>query len=239
MKDNKRGFSIIDAMNGLFRFTNTGALNANEIALYVILLSKWNELGRPNEFNLSRGIILSNSGMLKNTFYRTRNKIRQKGLIDFTIRGGRKSTVYSLCPIYKTQPGTFSGTFSGTQPGTIHREEKSREKIKKESKERKKPQTENSKLYAYLRKMLGPNSIGILKNSKISLEFAVWLIRHYQVMAKKQPILYLIALSHKQEIFAKWQVFTSDQFKLKEAEVSDKFGIGRQVGGDIGNRTER
>lgn len=61
------------------------------------------------EFNAPILTLLSESSLTKNELYKSRNKLKQLGLIDFKERGGNKSTiykVYSIVSLYGKQIGT-------------------------------------------------------------------------------------------------------------------------------------
>lgn len=60
--------------------------------------------------------LLSESKLTKNEFYKSRNKLKQFGLIDFKERGGNKATVYkvnSIVSLYEKQNQTQTMTQSG------------------------------------------------------------------------------------------------------------------------------
>ena len=65
--------------------------------------------------------LLSESKLTKNEFYKSRNKLKQFGLIDFKERGGNKATVYkvnSVVSLYEKQNQTQIMTQSDTQIDT-------------------------------------------------------------------------------------------------------------------------
>lgn len=102
--------TVIDALNRMNRLVGAGELRSNEIALYTVLLLKWNELGRSRDFNLSAAILQGNSGLSKSAVYRVRNSLKQKGLIDFRARNGNQSAVYRIL-------GDAAHDGAGTQTG--------------------------------------------------------------------------------------------------------------------------
>ena len=60
--------------------------------------------------------LLSESKLTKNEFYKSRNKLKQLGLIDFKERGGNKATAYkvnSVVSLYGKQNQTQTMTQSG------------------------------------------------------------------------------------------------------------------------------
>ena len=63
-------------------------------------------------------MLLSESKLTKNEFYKSRNKLKQFGLIDFKERGGNKATVYkmnSVVSLYEKQNQTQTMTQRCTQ----------------------------------------------------------------------------------------------------------------------------
>ncbi len=76
------------------------------------------------EFTSPILMLLSESKLTKNEFYKSRNKLKQFGLIDFKERGGNKATVYkvnSVVSLYGKQNQTQTVTQNGTQivPQTV------------------------------------------------------------------------------------------------------------------------
>lgn len=70
------------------------------------------------EFTAPILTLLSESKLTKNEFYKSRNKLKQLGLIDFKERGGNKATVYkinSVVSLYEKQIQTQTVTQSSTQ----------------------------------------------------------------------------------------------------------------------------
>ena len=57
----------------------------------------------------------------KNEFYKSRNKLKQFGLLDFKERGGNRATIYkmnSVVSLYGTQMNTQTMTQTDIQIGT-------------------------------------------------------------------------------------------------------------------------
>ncbi len=73
------------------------------------------------EFTAPILTLLSESKLTKNEFYKSRNKLKQFGLINFKERGGNKATVYkinSIVSLYEKQMGTQTVTQNSTQIGS-------------------------------------------------------------------------------------------------------------------------
>ena len=73
------------------------------------------------KFNLPISIIVSESKLTKNEFYKSRNKLKQFGLLEFKELGGNRATVYkvnSIVSLYGKQIGTQNGNQMMTQTVT-------------------------------------------------------------------------------------------------------------------------
>lgn len=73
------------------------------------------------EFNAQILTLLSGSKLTKNEFYKSRNKLKQFGLLEFKERGGNRATLYkmnSVVSLYGTQMNTQSMTQTDIQIGT-------------------------------------------------------------------------------------------------------------------------
>ena len=103
------------AFNNWIRYNST--INKSDICLWHSLMSMANRFAW-KEFTSPILTLLSESKLTKNEFYKSRNKLKQFGLIDFKERGGNKSTVYkvnSVVSLYEKQNQTQTMTQSGTQ----------------------------------------------------------------------------------------------------------------------------
>ncbi len=107
--------SEILAFNNWTRYNS--AVNKSDICLWHSLMSMANRFAW-KEFTSPILTLLSESKLTKNEFYKSRNKLKQFGLIDFKERGGNKATVYkvnSIVSLYEKQNQTQTMTQSGTQ----------------------------------------------------------------------------------------------------------------------------
>ena len=96
------------------------AINKSDIRLWYTLMYAANRFNW-KEFTISISTLIFKSKLSKSEIYRSRNKLKQFGLIDFKERAGNQSTIYkikSCVDLFGTQIGTPSGTPSGTPPGT-------------------------------------------------------------------------------------------------------------------------
>ena len=96
------------------------AINKSDIRLWYTLMYAANRFNW-KEFTISISTLIFKSKLSKSEIYRSRNKLKQFGLIDFKERAGNQSTIYkikSCVDLFGTQIGTPSGTPSGTLLGT-------------------------------------------------------------------------------------------------------------------------
>ena len=106
------------AFNNWIRYNS--AINKSDICLWHSLMSMANRFAW-KEFTSPILTHLSESKLTKNEFYKSRNKLKQFGLIDFKERGGNKATAYkvnSVVSLYGKQNQTQTMTQTMTQSGT-------------------------------------------------------------------------------------------------------------------------
>lgn len=103
------------AFNNWKRYNST--INKSDICLWHALMAMANRFNW-EEFNAPILTLLSESSLTKNELYKSRNKLKQLGLIDFKERSGNKSTiykVYSIVSLYGKQIDTQNMTQIVTQ----------------------------------------------------------------------------------------------------------------------------
>lgn len=96
------------------------SINKSDVCLWHFLMSMANRF-MWQKFNLPISMIVSESKLTKNEFYKSRNKLKQFGLIEFKELGGSRATVYkvnSIVSLYGKQIGTQIVTQTGTQIDT-------------------------------------------------------------------------------------------------------------------------
>ena len=106
------------AFNNWIRY-NSG-INKSDICLWHALMYMANRFYW-KEFNVPMLTLLSESKLTKNDVYKSRNKLKQFGLLEFKERGGNKSTIYkmnSVVSLYGTQNDTQIITQDMTQSMT-------------------------------------------------------------------------------------------------------------------------
>lgn len=106
------------AFNNWIRY-NSG-INKSDICLWHALMYMANRFYW-KEFNVPMLTLLSESKLTKNDLYKSRNKLKQFGLLDFKERGGNRATIYkmnSVVSLYGTQNDTQIITQDMTQSMT-------------------------------------------------------------------------------------------------------------------------
>lgn len=84
------------------------SINKSDVCLWHFLMSMANRF-MWQKFNLPISMIVSESKLTKNEFYKSRNKLKQFGLIEFKELGGSRATVYkvnSIVSLYGKRIGT-------------------------------------------------------------------------------------------------------------------------------------
>ena len=95
-------------------------VNKSDIRLWYTLMYTANRFNW-KEFSISISSLIFKSKLSKSDIYRSRNKLKQFGLLEFKERGGNKSTIYkmnSVVSLYGTQNDTQNGTQIITQDMT-------------------------------------------------------------------------------------------------------------------------
>jgi hypothetical protein len=135
--------AFFDISNKIYTSFVAGELNKGEFTFALFLLLQWNAKRRPSKFNLATNNLISILKITKRDFYKYRNSLKQKRIIDF-VPGNRRiqnATYYwvSNDTLDDTQSDTQSDTQNGTQSESktpinttknepLEREEKRRDK---------------------------------------------------------------------------------------------------------------
>ena len=74
-------------------------------------------------------------------------------------------------------------------------------------------------IYEYIKKHFGKDSVGILKRNKVPLEFVRWVREVKKINTDKlnKPLIYIIGMAKKEETFAEFQRWQSEQDKIIDA----------------------
>lgn len=75
--------TLIDYFNQFWKLNDDKPFNPNDAYLYFYLLSLWNKTGRPDSFPVKTSSIEIETELNKKTILRSRERLRNKGLIDF------------------------------------------------------------------------------------------------------------------------------------------------------------
>ena len=87
----------IDEINRFYEFVRINGLTTSEIALFLGLLQINNRCMWAEWFTVATSELEVISGIKADNIYKLRNKLKQWGLIDIQIQGGRKSSKYKIC----------------------------------------------------------------------------------------------------------------------------------------------
>ena len=129
------------AFNNWIRY-NSG-INKSDICLWHALMYMANRFYW-KEFNVPMLTLLSESKLTKNDLYKSRNKLKQFGLLDFKERGGNKSTIYKMNSVVSLY-GTQNGTQIITQDMTQSMAQSMAQNVNILKTKNKKPETRNKK----------------------------------------------------------------------------------------------
>ncbi|WP_106832198.1 helix-turn-helix domain-containing protein [Parabacteroides pacaensis] len=115
--------NYIELINQFWRIRRYKPLTAYEADLYYYLMQECNNRKWLNPFNLSTNLICAELGIARKTLSDLRNRLKQKGLIDFVEGQKNKSNaVYKL--IYVTEgniQGNELGNIQGNHLNTKHK----------------------------------------------------------------------------------------------------------------------
>lgn len=87
--------SYIDLINKFWRMNRIDPFTPTEVCLYFYLLSQWNNY-RESRFIIKSSIMFAELKMTKRTIYEVRERLKERGLINFT-EGERRSSA----PVYQ------------------------------------------------------------------------------------------------------------------------------------------
>lgn len=87
--------SYIDLINQFWRMNRIDPFTPTEVCLYFYLLSQWNNY-RESRFTIKSSIMFAELKMSKPTIYEVRERLKERGLINFT-EGERRSSA----PVYQ------------------------------------------------------------------------------------------------------------------------------------------
>ena len=77
------------------------SITPNEIVLWYALVRIFNKLGNPEELSIPISTLIPKCKLSRNSIYKSRNRLKQLGLIDFKDRKGNQSSVYKTIKFKK------------------------------------------------------------------------------------------------------------------------------------------
>lgn len=105
--------TYIDYMNQFWQMNRSVEFSSNEVYLYFYILNECNIRGWQNPFEHPNKTIVLATGMAEKTVIEVRNRLQQKGLINFEAgKRNAKSPVYYLLDVSKTVSKKVSKTVS-------------------------------------------------------------------------------------------------------------------------------
>ncbi|MEG0889534.1 MAG: hypothetical protein RSH25_13800 [Bacteroides sp.] len=105
--------TYIDYMNQFWQMNRSVEFSSNEVFLYFYLLNECNIRGWQNPFEHPNKIIVLATGISEKTVIEVRNRLQQKGLINFEAgKRNAKSPIYYLLDVSKTGSKKVSKTVS-------------------------------------------------------------------------------------------------------------------------------
>lgn len=95
--------SYIDLINQFWRMNRIEPFTPTEVCLYFYLLSQWNNY-RESKFTIKSSIMFAELKMTKRTIYEVRDRLKDRGLIDFK-EGERRSSAPVYQILYNVEVG--------------------------------------------------------------------------------------------------------------------------------------
>ena len=101
--------NYIKEINAFYDWLETNSLSTSEIALWHALMHINNKSGWAEEFTVATSVLCIKTGLADRTIRDTRNKLKQKGRIDFRSRKGNQSAIYKMISLVEVMPAISSG----------------------------------------------------------------------------------------------------------------------------------
>ncbi|EHQ24556.1 hypothetical protein [Mucilaginibacter paludis] len=109
--------NYIELINNFWDVQDEHQFTTTDIALYFYLLKIGNNLRWTNPFRRINAKITADLGISKPTLDRSRNKLKQAGLIDFKTTNGNANVTYTIINLQKYFPGGGMGNSAGYNEG--------------------------------------------------------------------------------------------------------------------------
>lgn len=101
--------NYIKELNAFYDWLEINSLSTSEIALWHALMHINNKSGWTEEFTVATSVLCVKTGLADRTIRDARNKLKQKGRIDFRSRKGNKSAIYKMISLVERLPATVAG----------------------------------------------------------------------------------------------------------------------------------
>lgn len=101
--------NYIRELNAFYDWLETNSLSTSEIALWHALMHINNKSGWAEEFTVATSVLCVKTGLADRTIRDARNKLKQKGRIDFRSRKGNQTAIYKMISLVEAVPETVAG----------------------------------------------------------------------------------------------------------------------------------
>ncbi len=101
--------NYIKELNAFYDWLETNSLSTSEIVLWHALMHINNKSGWAEEFAVATSVLCVKTGLADRTIRDARNKLKQKGRIDFKSRKGNQSAIYKMISLVEVMPETIAG----------------------------------------------------------------------------------------------------------------------------------
>ena len=230
---------FFDISQNIYELLVSGELSRNEFALAMVIVFQWNAMRRPLEFNLRTKTLISILGFSKSNFFRYRNVLKQKGVIDFKMNKGSKSSTYTFVVSNRTTntianrstntianrstAPSQSQTDKGIKPSpnvmnVMNERNTSLREIPKEVKSTKKYDPDENvptEVYKQIEDRFGKPAIGIFKKNKVPLYFVKWIVEERKISLRKvrNPVFYICSLAKDPDLFGDFNAWLAQEYK--------------------------
>lgn len=143
----------ISLINQFWRMRRTTNISHAEVDLYFYLINEANELRWQIQFTHPTRLICAALSMSNKVFAETRNRLKQKGLIDFTpgSRGETASyTIIDICASQGNVKGNSSGNATGNPPRNSTRNSNPAPSLREEREDETRPEEKEKNSNAHV-----------------------------------------------------------------------------------------
>jgi hypothetical protein len=114
--------TLIDRFRGFMALVEGEGMSPGEQLVYIHLLNIGNKLGFPEEFRCSDSRLVDLTGLSKNTISTAKNKLKQRGLIEYKtgkFQSRAATTTFRITPVQGGNFGVITGVIDGVKAGVI------------------------------------------------------------------------------------------------------------------------